>query len=232
MPERNDDLSAMYRKIMPILIRRRWWILGTFFTVTAIALSVAFMMPSKFRSEATIFIQSQKIFLTVDARVQVYQYARYAFDQMERDLANVVRSSDMEFFDDIPSLPGGRSGRCDPGEEIAIRSPEDSALYNHSFTLRQPKLFTAVTDGVQYRHDSIYFKTVTSIGGQTAAALVHWQRGNPRGLELNWAKARPKLTQTTSPYWGLPLDVLILHMDGLLAGQHAGAPRLELLERH
>ncbi|HEX7730041.1 MAG TPA: Wzz/FepE/Etk N-terminal domain-containing protein [Terracidiphilus sp.] len=60
MPERNDDLSAMYRKIMPILIRRRWWILGTFFTVTAIALSVAFMMPSKFRSEATIFIQSQK----------------------------------------------------------------------------------------------------------------------------------------------------------------------------
>lgn len=60
MPERNDDLSAMYRKIMPILIRRRWWILGAFFSVTAIAITVAFIMPSKFRSEATIFIQSQK----------------------------------------------------------------------------------------------------------------------------------------------------------------------------
>jgi hypothetical protein len=28
---------------------------------------------------------------------------------------------------------------------------------------------------------------------QVAAALVHWQRGNPRGLWRNYAKARPQL---------------------------------------
>lgn len=28
---------------------------------------------------------------------------------------------------------------------------------------------------------------------QAAAALVHWQRGNLRGLRRNWYKARPKL---------------------------------------
>jgi uncharacterized protein len=63
---------------------------------------------------------------------------------------------------------------------------------------------------------------------QTAAALVHWQRGNPRGLQLNWGKARPKLSATPSPYWGLQLEPLLDSMDGLAAGRHAAPPALEL----
>lgn len=138
-----------------------------------------------------IFTQSQKIFLTVDAKVQVYQYARYAFDLMERDLANVIRSSDMEFYDDIPSLPGGRIGRFDSGEEIPIRRAEDSdAFYNHSFTIRQPKLYKGITDQVDYRHDSIYFKTVTVVGNNTAAALVEYSM-------VDVDRERPKLVKKT-----------------------------------
>jgi prepilin-type N-terminal cleavage/methylation domain-containing protein len=149
-----------------------------------------------------IFMQSQKIFLTVDARVQVYQYARYAFDQMERDLANVIRSSDMEFYDDIPSLPGGRIGRFDQGEEIPIRRAEDSdAFYNHALTLRQPRLYTGVNDQVQYRHDSIYFKTVTVAGNTTAAALVEYamvdvDRERPKLVKKTW---RVTGIDTTNP---------------------------------
>jgi prepilin-type N-terminal cleavage/methylation domain-containing protein len=166
------------------------------FTLIELLVAIA-LMTILTGSVVFIFIQSQKIFLTVDARVQVYQYARYAFDQMERDLANVVRSSDMEFFDDIPALPGGRPGRYDMGEEIPIRGTEDNAgLYNHSFTLRQPRLYTALTDQLQYRHDSIYFKTVTSIGGQTVAALVEY-------VMVDTDKERPKLVKRVWRVTGL-----------------------------
>jgi hypothetical protein len=48
---------------------------------------------------------------------------------------------------------------------------------------------------------------------QTAAALVHWQKGNPKGLHLNWAKARAKLMQLPSAFMGLDLHQLISSMD-------------------
>jgi uncharacterized protein len=48
---------------------------------------------------------------------------------------------------------------------------------------------------------------------QTAAALVHWQKGNPKGLHLNWAKARSKLTQLPPDVMGLGLRQLIAYMD-------------------
>ncbi len=65
---------------------------------------------------------------------------------------------------------------------------------------------------------------------QTAAALVHWQRGNPRGLHLNWAKARPKLAQLPAVIFELDIPVLIAAMDRFEAVEGAGlpAPRLEL----
>lgn len=65
---------------------------------------------------------------------------------------------------------------------------------------------------------------------QTAAALVHWQRGNPRGLHLNWAKARPKLVRLPSEVLGLDLPGLIAAMDRFEASEGAGLlpPRLAL----
>ena len=48
---------------------------------------------------------------------------------------------------------------------------------------------------------------------QTAAALVHWQRGNPRGLQLNWRKARPKLGHLAAEVLGLNIQHLIAAMD-------------------
>lgn len=154
------------------------------FTLVELMVAMALMMILT-GSVVFIFMQAQKIFSTVDARVQVYQYARYAFDQMERDLANVLRSSDMEFYDDQPP-PGGRLGRYDPGEEIPIRGAEDNnAVYNHSFTLRQPERYTGA-DGLLHRRDSIYFKTITVASGKTSAALVEYAL-------KDMDKERPKL---------------------------------------
>jgi len=63
---------------------------------------------------------------------------------------------------------------------------------------------------------------------QVAAALVHWQRGNWRGVERNWAKARPKLLGTPSPYWGLDLGPLIEAMDSFVRGRSGAPPELRL----
>lgn len=61
---------------------------------------------------------------------------------------------------------------------------------------------------------------------QVAAALVHWQRGNPRGLALNWAKARRNLHGLPSPYAGLDLAALADWMDAMAAGARDAAPAL------
>ena len=63
---------------------------------------------------------------------------------------------------------------------------------------------------------------------QTAAALVHWRRGNPRGLHLNWNKARGKLSQLPPALLGLDLHGLVEHMDRFDAadGDGIAAPTL------
>lgn len=65
---------------------------------------------------------------------------------------------------------------------------------------------------------------------QTTAALVHWQRGNPRGLHLNWTKARAKLVQLPDEVLGLDIPSLVSFMDQFVAVDGAGLdpPRLEL----
>lgn len=160
------------------------------FTLVELLVAIA-LMTILTGSVVFIFIHSQKIFALVDARVQVYQYARYAFDQMERDLANVVKTSDMEFFDDNPP-PSGRVGRYDPGEEIPIRRTEGpDSFYNRSFTVRQPTPYEAIDDGLFYRRDSIYFKTITAVDNQASAALVEYalvdtDRERPKMVKKLW----------------------------------------------
>ena len=57
---------------------------------------------------------------------------------------------------------------------------------------------------------------------QTAAALVHWERGNPRGLTLNWRKARAKLCKLPTHSCGLDLGGLIATMDQFEATRGEG----------
>src|SRR5579859_5692735 len=61
---------------------------------------------------------------------------------------------------------------------------------------------------------------------QAAAALVHWQRGNVRGLQRNWEKSRPKLASLTAPMLGLDLQALITDMDVFVAAGGGLPPQL------
>ena len=64
---------------------------------------------------------------------------------------------------------------------------------------------------------------------QMAAALVHWQRGNPRGLWRNWAKGRPRLVALPPSVGGLDLGALIAAMDRfvLAEGRDTEPPLLD-----
>ncbi|GAB4114890.1 MAG: hypothetical protein Fur005_03110 [Roseiflexaceae bacterium] len=48
---------------------------------------------------------------------------------------------------------------------------------------------------------------------QAAAALVHWQRGNRRGLQRNWWKARPKLVAVRGLHEHLAVEQFLSAMD-------------------
>jgi hypothetical protein len=63
---------------------------------------------------------------------------------------------------------------------------------------------------------------------QAAAALVHWQRGNLRGLRRNWYKARPRLVAVISLTSELDIAAFVLAMDRFVIadGPSSPAPRL------
>jgi uncharacterized protein len=61
---------------------------------------------------------------------------------------------------------------------------------------------------------------------QAAAALVHWQRGNPRGLRRNWEKGRPKLVALPPVMLGLDLRALIADMDRFVSSDADSPPKV------
>jgi prepilin-type N-terminal cleavage/methylation domain-containing protein len=166
------------------------------FTLVELMVAMA-LMTILTGSVVFIFMQAQEIFKNMSARVAVYQYARYAFDQMERDFANVVQTRDMEFFNDQPNNPRGRRGHYDAflNEHIPIRDTGNrhgdpingDGTYNYAFTLRQPQPYTDA-DQRQHRWDSVYFKTVTVINQKTTSALIEYSIADSN-------RTRPKLVK-------------------------------------
>jgi len=67
---------------------------------------------------------------------------------------------------------------------------------------------------------------------QAAAALVHWKKGNPRGLRRNWEKSRPKLVALPPTMQQLDLRALIADMDRFVSagGPAEQVPRLHMRE--
>lgn len=78
--------------------------------------------------------------------------------------------------------------------------------------------------------DATFYKGII----QASAALVHWQRGNLRGLHLNWEKSRQKLFNLPNPYMGIDLRAFSAMMEAFIASQGANStapiPRIYLLD--
>ncbi len=150
------------------------------------------------------FVQAQEIFVKLDAKVQVYQNVRYTFDQMERDIANMVKTADMEFHNDPIN-----KGHYDPGEEIT----DPFGTFDFAATIRQPAEYTSADPkdgGRLHRHDSFYFRTVSVVEGRTKEVLVEY-------FLIGTDKVRPRLMRRV-------FDIVSVNADGTLV------PRLPPIE--
>lgn len=76
--------------------------------------------------------------------------------------------------------------------------------------------------------DAIFYKGLI----QAAAALVHWQKGNPRGLRRNWYKGRPKLVAVLPGRHRLDVQALVNEMDAfvLAEGTEELVPKIRMLD--
>ncbi len=59
---------------------------------------------------------------------------------------------------------------------------------------------------------------------QAAVAILHAQRGNPRGARSTWDKARAKLDLLPAEHLGIALDELRAAVAAFIAGALAGRP--------
>jgi predicted metal-dependent hydrolase len=77
--------------------------------------------------------------------------------------------------------------------------------------------------------EALFYKGII----QAAAALVHWKKGNLRGLRRNWEKSRPKLVALPPEMAGIDLPALIGDMDRfvLANGESIPAPRLKTVKK-
>jgi predicted metal-dependent hydrolase len=68
--------------------------------------------------------------------------------------------------------------------------------------------------------ESLFYKGII----QAAAALVHWKKGNLRGLRRNWEKSRPKLVALPPEVAGIDLHALIGDMDRFVLANGESTP--------
>lgn len=68
--------------------------------------------------------------------------------------------------------------------------------------------------------EALFYKGII----QSAAALVHWQRGNPRGLRRNWEKSHAKLSLLPSPFLGLDLVAFTVMMEQFVETHASSTP--------
>jgi polysaccharide biosynthesis transport protein len=61
LPEENEDLSKTLNQLWSAVVRRRWWILLPACGVAFGAILVSMLLPNRYRSEATILVEPQKV---------------------------------------------------------------------------------------------------------------------------------------------------------------------------
>ncbi|MBI4577904.1 MAG: prepilin-type N-terminal cleavage/methylation domain-containing protein [Planctomycetes bacterium] len=156
------------------------------FSLVELLVSVALLV-ILLGSATYVFMQSQEIHARTVSQMEVDRTARAILDNLDRDLTNVVKTHEMEFFTDAGPNP---SGHYEDGEvKLAGQTlgPLGAAVYHHALTLKYGRYTDP--EGVARRSDVLYFKTVQpvlrDVGGGDALVdsevLVAWSldTGNP-----------------------------------------------------
>lgn len=169
-------------------------------TIVELLIAIALMMVLT-AQVVFVFNQARQVFSSSLAMVDVYQNARIALDQMERDVQNAVKTGDMEPYNDNITAALG-VGRYDPGEEhpeLRGRYFGNQTPYVYSMAMKQPKEYTVSTpgplEGRTFRWDSLYLKTLALVNGESKEALVQYDLYI---RDPSTPKARPVLRRTVT----------------------------------
>lgn len=167
-------------------------------TLVELMIAIALMLIMTLQLQI-IFSRGRQLFLGADAMAQVYSNARAALDQIERDIANAVKSDQMEFYNDNRSVPLGL-GHYNQGEMNGTVSGRFlPGRYINSFCVKQPKDYTPKDQnkvGGPYRNDALYFRTFTTVNGEAREALVEYRLW--LGADPNNARPRPILQRVVT----------------------------------
>ena len=150
--------------------------------VTMIELLVAIgLMIILTGSISFVFVTARNVFRMSEATIQVYQNARNAFDVLEKELSVAVKTHDMEFWTE-EAMSG--NGHFDPAEpcfglnvEQPAANPSDPAKssgdYVYAMTIYGREYPDPKFPGREpHKSDMVYFKSLTTVGGKTRAALI------------------------------------------------------------
>ena len=165
------------RREMPALpgvtkVSRKGFTLGELLVAIALMLIIVLQLQ-------IIFSGSRRLFESADALVQVFQNARIALDMVERDLANAVKTDQMEFFNDrVDQTYGYGFFNADLNEQADDLQGGyfDGEPYVYALAAKQPKPYTPpeTKQGGPYRKDSLYFRSYSSVGGQPKDLLIEY----------------------------------------------------------
>jgi type II secretory pathway pseudopilin PulG len=153
------------------------------FTLVELVIAIGLMLIITLQL-SLVFNSARAIVTAADAMVQVYENARAALDIMERDIANIQKTSQMEFFKDNKTRSDFGIGIYNENHNEELRGQQginprffDGVDYIYALSLKQKPPYQPADRkaGGPYRRDSIYFRTMTTIDGKPKETLVQYE---------------------------------------------------------
>lgn len=207
MRTQNSEESLGLAQYLEIAVRRRWWILGTLFTVWAAAWTASWILPARYRSETTILIDE----LQVPAR-NAGEEAGSALQSRLQTLAPQIlsRTRLQRIIQDL-KLYGGEGGR--PATEALVSQmrrdinvepmqvagrPDELAAFTVSYSASSPALAQQVTQRLTslFIEEDVRTRTLRS---QQATSFLDAQLQDARA----WLqKQEARLQQFKAQYLG------------------------------
>ena len=116
MPEHEENFDVVLERVLKIALRRRWWVLIPATVLTLCAASISFMLPEKYESDATIFVEPQQVperYVTANTTIDVNQMLLTMTD------AVLSRTQLLKIIDEF-GLYSQKKGHLGPEQLVAL----------------------------------------------------------------------------------------------------------------
>lgn len=152
--EQSGDLNETLNRLMAMAIRRRWWILITTCVLSIIVVKVSLMLPSRYHSEAVIFVTDPRVpnqYVVPNTTLNSME----AIEAMTQEILSRARL--LQIINEFHLYPRQRNLGAEALTEMMRKNIEVQPLTKHSeqrsmnafliaFTANDPKVAQQVTE--------------------------------------------------------------------------------------